>query len=100
MLATPDNFLVFHVPVLRDIFSKGSLVCKLQWELQAELWMAGNAGSWRKEWTGANSLHNKEHRDLWHQPGYWALRDTAENDDPAGIPQIIAHLDCEGIKAQ
>lgn len=48
-MTTPGDFRVFHVPLLRGIFSTGGLVCKLQCELQAELWMAGNAGSLRQQ---------------------------------------------------
>lgn len=87
MLTAPDDFLVFHVPLLRDIFSTGSLVCKLQCELQAELCMTGNAGSLRQGWTGAHSLCNKEPRDLWHQTGagHWKAQQQMMMPQPSKI---------------
>lgn len=66
--------------MLRNTFSAGGLVCKLQCKLQTELWVTEAPG---KRPGTANPWHNKGLRDLWHSQ-VTRHRDTAEASEPQG----------------
>lgn len=54
-----------YLVLLRNIFGAANLVCKLQIEVQIELW-------WEPKTKG---LDNRGQEDGCHQPGGWALED-------------------------
>lgn len=82
----------------RNTFTAGSSVCTPQREMEIELWVAGTSG---KRLGSANSLQNRT-QTCWHQPrGWtrWILRHSRSQRLRRGS-ETLAHLDCDGTRAQ